>query len=46
MKKPHPTYLNEPMAQTIGILPAFCVPHPTVLVMKEKVFSFSGDDFS
>jgi uncharacterized protein YxjI len=30
----------------LGIFPQFCAQQQMTLVMKEKVFSFSGDDFS
>lgn len=29
----------------LGIYPQFCVPHPVVLVCREKMLSWSGDDF-
>jgi formylmethanofuran dehydrogenase subunit D len=30
----------------LGIFPQFCAQQQMTLVMKEKVFSFSGDDFA
>jgi uncharacterized protein YxjI len=34
-----------PVSPPLGINPAYCVPKQTVLVMKEKVWSISGDTF-
>ena len=34
-----------PLSPPLGINPAYCVPKQTVLVMKEKVWSVSGDTF-
>lgn len=39
---PHLTAFNPPL----GPNPVFCNPGEETLVMKEKVFSLSGDDFS
>lgn len=38
--------LLEPFHPPIGLNAAFCMPHVETLVMKEKMWSFSGDDFS
>jgi uncharacterized protein YxjI len=34
-----------PLSPPLGVNPAYCVPRQTVLVMKEKVWSLSGDTF-
>ncbi|KAJ7617187.1 tubby C-terminal-like domain-containing protein [Roridomyces roridus] len=34
------------MAQQLGVFSQFCAQQPITLVLKEKVWSFSGDDFS
>jgi len=34
-----------PLNPALGVNPAYCVPKQTVLVMKEKVWSLSGDTF-
>jgi uncharacterized protein YxjI len=34
-----------PLSPPLGVNPAYCVPKQTVLVMKEKVWSLSGDTF-
>ena len=39
-----PPHLN-PISPALGINAAFCVPQQTVLCMKEKVWSLSGDTF-
>ncbi|EIM81416.1 DUF567 domain protein [Stereum hirsutum FP-91666 SS1] len=36
----------QPFNPPIGLNPAFCAPHVETLIMKEKIWSFSGDDFS
>ncbi|KAG0652400.1 hypothetical protein D0Z07_1395 [Hyphodiscus hymeniophilus] len=38
--------INLPPVQPIlGVNPSYCVPHQTTLVMREKVWSLSGDTF-
>lgn len=32
--------------KTIGVLPVFAVANPTTLIIREKMLSFTGDDFS
>ncbi|GFZ46578.1 hypothetical protein JCM24511_03798 [Saitozyma sp. JCM 24511] len=36
----------HPVNPPLGVFPQFCVNVPTTLVLKEKAFSFSGDDFA
>ncbi|EIM79562.1 uncharacterized protein STEHIDRAFT_163594 [Stereum hirsutum FP-91666 SS1] len=36
----------EPFHPPIGLNAAFCAPHVGTLIMKENIWSFSGDDFS
>ncbi|KAK8865575.1 hypothetical protein IAR55_000719 [Kwoniella newhampshirensis] len=36
----------HPVNPPLGVNPHYCVPVPTTLVLKEKAFSFSGDDFA
>jgi uncharacterized protein YxjI len=36
----------QPVNPPLGVNPAYCVAQPTTLVLKEKAFSFSGDDFA
>ncbi|OCF42855.1 hypothetical protein I317_03332 [Kwoniella heveanensis CBS 569] len=36
----------HPVNPPLGVFPNFYAQRPTTLVLKEKVFSFSGDDFS
>lgn len=35
-----------PMQTALGVFPQFCVPRQETLILKEKVFSLSGDSFS
>ncbi|CDZ96510.1 Tubby C-terminal-like domain [Phaffia rhodozyma] len=35
-----------PFNPPLGIHTSYCAPHPVTLVLKEKAFSFSGDDFN
>ncbi|WWD18250.1 hypothetical protein CI109_102700 [Kwoniella shandongensis] len=36
----------HPVNPPLGVHGHYCMPHPTTLVLKEKAFSFSGDDFA
>jgi hypothetical protein len=36
----------QPFSPPLGVNLAFCVNSPTTMVLKEKAFTFSGDDFS
>lgn len=42
----HQPVAHQPAAPAIGVLAEFAVPAPTTLVIKEKAFTFSGDDFA
>ncbi|KAJ7624542.1 tubby C-terminal-like domain-containing protein [Roridomyces roridus] len=33
------------MSQRLGIFPQYCAQQQIVMILKEKVFSFTGDDF-
>lgn len=35
-----------PMQAALGVFPQYCVPRQETLILKEKVFSLSGDTFS
>ena len=34
------------MSVALGVLAEFAVPQPTTLIIKEKAFNFTGDDFA
>lgn len=36
----------SPQNPPLGIFPQYCVQGPTILILKEKVWSWSGDDFA
>ena len=42
----HQPVAHQQAAPAIGVLAEFAVPTPTTLVIKEKAFTFSGDDFA
>ncbi|KAI9635387.1 tubby C-terminal-like domain-containing protein [Dioszegia hungarica] len=40
-----PTQQLVPQNPHVAVFPAYCVNGPTTLILKEKAFTFSGDDF-
>lgn len=40
-----PVAALEPFNPPLGVFPRYAVPRETVLVLKERAFTFSGDDF-
>jgi hypothetical protein len=40
-----PVQALEPFNPPLGVFPRYAVPRETTLVLKERAFTFSGDDF-